>query len=425
MDPADPADPSGHVLENERLRLTVDPATGWLSGLVDKDTGIDLIDAAAAGRPHAVVLNDPTDTWGHGVVSYRDVIGAFSPTSVRWIETGPVRQVLRVRSAYQASTLTEDFVLVAGAPHLEVRVTIDWHERLTMLKLRFPTAVTGETATHAIPYGHLERPTGGDETVSHSWVDVSGEVGGRPAGLSVINDAKYGGDVSGADIGITALRSPPYAWHTPQPLPDDGDYEVMDLGVQRFTCRVLPHAGDWRAAGTVRAAAELDQPPAALLESCHEGSLPPSRSFAAVRGADNVVVTVLKPPEDDDGGVVVRGYETAGAAATADIALPFLDRTVTARFGPHEIKTLLVPADPARPVVEGDLLERPSPPPVPAEAAATVPAQRTGDAREERAPEPDTEPDGAAHGRPPAGVDPAADAEPAAEPDGTVDSEPG
>ncbi len=348
---------TGTVLENEHLRAEIDPETGWLSSLVAKDTGIDLA-AGAAGSAHAAVLNDPTDTWGHGVVSYRDVAGAFTPVSVRVVESGPVRRVVRVAAAYGSSTLTEDFVLTAGARHLEIRVTVDWHERHALLKLRFPTALTGVTATHAIPYGHIERTADGHETVSHSWVDVSGEIGGRPAGLSVLNDAKFGGDVTGGDIGVTVLRSPPYAWHTPQPLPEDGDYEVMDQGVQRFTCRLLPHGGDFRTAGTVRAAAELDQPQVALIESFHDGPLPPQSSFAEVSGADNVLVTVVKQAEDGD-GYVVRGYETAGEPASATIDLPFLGRTLTAGFGPHEIKTLLVPRDPSRPEAEADLLERP------------------------------------------------------------------
>jgi alpha-mannosidase len=345
-------------LENAYVRAEIDPATGALSSLVHKPSGVDLVDAGAAARPHAAVLDDPTDTWGHGVVSYRDVIGSFAPVAVRVVEDGPVRQVLRVDSAYGASTLREEYVLAADARYVEVRVTVDWHERLRMLKLRFPTALTGVTATHAIPYGHLERLNDGHETVSHTWVDVSGEVAGRTAGLSVLNDAKYGGDVNDGDIGITALRSPPYAWHTPEPLPENGDYEAMDQGVQRFTYRLLPHAGDWRKAGTPRAAAELDQRPVALLESFHDGELPQHQSFAAVGDAPNVVVTVVKRAEDGDGHVI-RGYETTGRPATATLHLPFLRRTVTAEFGPHEIKTLFIPDDRSLPAVETDLLEGP------------------------------------------------------------------
>jgi alpha-mannosidase len=70
------------------------------------------------------------------------------------------------------------------------------------------------------------------------------------------------------------------------------------------------------------------------------------------------MVTVVKRAEDGDGHVV-RGYETDGESETATLHLPFLRRTVVAEFDPHEIKTLFVPDDRSRPVVETDLLEGP------------------------------------------------------------------
>lgn len=360
--PLAPAEPI--VLANAHLRAVVDPQTGWLSSLAATD-GAELMPAGAAAGAHAVVLDDPTDTWGHGVVSYRDVVGGFRPVSVRIVEQGPVRTCVRVQSAYGGSTLVEDLVLDRDARSLEVRVTLDWHERLTMLKLRFPTALTTVTATHEIPYGCVVRATDGHEAPSQAWVDVSGTVGGTPAGLSVLDDAKCGVDVNGGDIGMTAVRSPAYAWHEPQPLPPDGDYEVMDQGVQRFTYRLLPHAGDWREAGTARAAAELNQRAVAVLENGHSGPLPALSSFVAVRGADNVILSVVKPAADGSDSLVVRGYETAGRTARATLDLPLLARRVDVDVGPAEIFTLLVPRDPERPVTVTDLIEGLTTPPTP------------------------------------------------------------
>jgi alpha-mannosidase len=353
--PGSPVPPlsSADLLENDHLRVVVDVQTGWLSSLVHKASGVEFIDARAAAAGHAVVLHDPTDTWGHGVVSYRDVRGRFTPKSVRVVESGPVRSVVRVESGYGASTLVEELVLDRDSPYLEVRVRLDWHERLTMLKLRFPCALRDVTATHEIPYGHLVRANEGHEAPAQAWVDVSGRVGDAPAGLSVLNDAKYGVDVRDAEIGMTTVRSPAYAWHDPQPLPDD--YEAMDQGEQRFTYRLLPHAGDWRAAGTARAAAELNERPFAFLESHHDGPLPGVASFAAVDG-DSVLATVIKQAEDSD-DYIVRAYETAGRPAQATIRLPFLEREISAEFGPSEIKTLRVPRDPEQPVTVTDLIE--------------------------------------------------------------------
>jgi alpha-mannosidase len=181
-------------------------------------------------------------------------------------------------------------------------------------------------------------------------VDLSGD--GR--GLSVLNDAKYGHDVRGASIGITAVRSPVWAWHEPRELDPNGTYEYMDQGRQDFSLRLVPHAGDWRAAGTVRLAAELNQPPFALLETYHPGDLPQRASYASV-DAPEVVVAVVKAAEDGDGSLVVRAYETAGRGARARLEL--LGRVWEADFAPHEIKTFRVPRDAEQQVGEVSLLE--------------------------------------------------------------------
>jgi alpha-mannosidase len=336
-------------LENDHVLLELNPATGRIVRLVHKASGADL---AAPHARHAVVVNDLSDTWGHGVSAYDDELGEFEPSSVRLLENGSVRAILRVDSRWGGSTMREDYVLAADAGYVDVRVTIDWHERLKLLKLRYPTSLQLGRATFEVPYGHLERVAGGDEEPGQAWVDVSD--GNR--GLTVLNDAKYGYDVRGGDVGISAVRSPVWAWHDPRALEEGGDFEYMDQGKQSFTVRLVPHAGDWRAAGVVRLAAELNQPPYALLETSHDGPLPQQASFAA-DGEGPVVVTVVKAAEDDDGSLVVRAYESAGAPASARIELPLADRTIEAEFGANEIKTFRVPRDPAQPVTEVNLLE--------------------------------------------------------------------
>jgi alpha-mannosidase len=346
------------VLESSRLRVVVDPRTGWLASLTDKATGAEL--APAEREEHAVVLADRSDTWSHGEVAYRERAGAFECQSVRLLEHGPVRSVVRVTSRYRDSTLTEDLVLGRDSGLLEVRATLDWHERLALLKLRVPTALREVTASYEIPYGHVERAADGGEEPTQTWVDVSGVLpGGRRAGLALLNDGKHAFDVRAGGIGMTSARSPVYAWHEPRELDPDGDYSYLDQGVQRFVYQLLPHAGDWRSAGVVRAAAELNQRPFALLESCHPGPLPQRRSFASVSpGA--VVVSALKLSEDPGDDLVVRAYESAGRPARAEIDLPLAGRRITATFGPSEIKTFRVPPDPERPPTETDLLERPA-----------------------------------------------------------------
>jgi alpha-mannosidase len=338
--------PSGpNVLANDRVTLEIDPRTGRPTRLE-----LDGVNVLRDG-PHAVVVRDVSDTWGHRVRAYDDASAEFECTSVRVVERGPVRSIVRVESRYGASSLVEEYVLANDTRHVDVRVTVDWHEQLKLLKLRFATAFEEPEATFEIPYGHVVRAAKGDEDPVQAWVDVSGAEGG----LSVCNDAKYGHDVRDGDIGVTALRSPAYAWHEPKELDEDGIYDYLDQGRQEFTLRLVPHAGDWREAGTVRLAAELNQPPFPLLESFHAGPLPAASSFVS-DGAGSVIVTVLKRAEDDDGDLIVRAYESAGRATRATIELPLIDRTIDADFGPTEIKTFRVPRDGA-PIVETSLLE--------------------------------------------------------------------
>ena len=216
-----------------------------------------------------------------------------------------------------------------------------------MLKLRYPASGDTDRATFETPYGHNERPAKGDEEPGQSWVDVSGD--GR--GLAVITDSKYGYDVRGGDIGISAVRSPVWAWHAPRELEQDGDFEYMDLGRQTFLVRLVTHAGDWRDADVVRRAAELNQPPFALIETFHEGRLPQRASHGS-DDAGGVMLSVLKGGED--GGYAVRAFETTGRGLEATLTV--LGRTIEANFAPHEIKTFVLPRGGGDPL-ETDLLE--------------------------------------------------------------------
>lgn len=178
----------------------------------------------------------------------------------------------------------------------------------------------------------------------------------------MVNNAKHGYDVSppghgrSHSIGITAVRSPVYAWHDPRLLDPDGYYSYQDQGTQRFSYLLVPHAGDWRAAGLTRRAALLGAPVRAMLESFHDGPLPGSRGYLD-DGGGQVMVTAVKLHEDAPGDLVVRAVESTGAAAVATLNIPMVSIRLTADFGPSQIRTFRIPlADPLS-AVETDLIE--------------------------------------------------------------------
>jgi alpha-mannosidase len=347
------------TLANERLRLELDAATGRIAHLVlIGGDGTAIADLADPSRPHAAVVDDTSDTWGHRRLAYRDEIGEFEATSVGLVESGPVRAIVRVESRYGESRLTEDYVLASGDGALEVRVILDWRERSRLLKLRYPTRLDAPSATYEIPYGTIERAANGEEEPGQRWIDLTGSLQGAegPFGLAVLNDSKYGFDAVDGSIGVTAVRSPIYAHHEPA-VPRPGvRYSYQDIGIQRFRLALVPHAGGWADAGLTRRAIVLNQPPQPLLESFHPGSLPGVASYAEVE-PDNIVLGALKVAEDGE-DLVVRLVETCGRGATANLRLAAWDREVEIEIGPYEIRTLRVPRDADASWIETDLLER-------------------------------------------------------------------
>jgi len=351
------------VMEADALRVAVNRASGCLSSLYDTANQMEVLRGEGA---RAVVIDDPSDTWGHGMLKLDHEIGTFSPIAVRQLESGPVRSTIRVESEWGASRLRQDFILYRELPILFVKVTVDWHEQQRALKLRFPADLLVPRATYEIPYGHIERPTDGDEQPGQRWLDITGLRPDRRSlyGLALLNDGKYSFDVRAekfrgnaqyADMGMTVLRSPIYAHHDPYEPGEDHQYAYMDQGVQHFAYALLPHAGSWQDARVVQRAVELNQLPVPIVETFHGGPLPQRASWCEV-DTDAVLVSVLKRAEDDD-DIIVRAYEVRRSATHAVISLPAWDRRIEADFGPCQIRTFKVPRDPKLPVRDVNLIE--------------------------------------------------------------------
>ncbi len=238
--PAGDVHATDRTLENAYLRLTVE--TDGSIKLFDKAAGREVFASGLSGA-RALVMDDHSDTWSHDVVAYNKQIGSFANATSSLLENGPLRGRLRVRSTYQNSTLTTDWLLYAQAHTVEARLSLDWHEHQKMLKLSFPVAVMEPRSTYEIGYGNIVRPTNGDENPGQRWIDVSGATANTPYGLAVINDAKYGYSVDGNDMRISVVRGAAYANHQPHVLDPHLDHLWQDQGVQSLRLLLVPHQG--------------------------------------------------------------------------------------------------------------------------------------------------------------------------------------
>ncbi|MGD2217289.1 MAG: glycoside hydrolase family 38 C-terminal domain-containing protein, partial [Gemmatimonadales bacterium] len=297
-------------IENAYLRVEVDTLTGEVVRLYDKANEREVL--APGGRANVLQIFDDRpaqwDAWN--IVIWGD---RWDVQDVRRIEAAVDEREARieVERGWGESTFRQTLVLARGSRHLDVHNEVDWYEHRKLLKVAFELGVSADSATYEIPYGTIGR-SGNPRTKAerakfevpgHRWADVST----AGYGVSILNDSKYGWDYKGNVLRLSLLRSP--VW------PDS----LADRGTHRFRFAVYPHEGDWRAAGTVRRAAEYNVPLVAGLAPPHQGELGTEVSFAAAE-PENVELAWLKRAEDSEAWVL-RLVEWHGRPAEARVTL--------------------------------------------------------------------------------------------------------
>jgi alpha-mannosidase len=318
---------------------------------VNKTSGRTVTGAQPLAVP--TVINDiVADTWAHDIFKFHDVKGTMRLESIRLRESGPCRAVVEVRHSFGKSSLLQEFALGEKQSSLQVKCKALWLENFTMLKFPLPIEGSAPISTYEIPNGFLKRPCNGEEEPGLAWADCTvTDAGGARFGLAVMSDSKYSydcltqetGEGEAVSLRLTALRNVIYADHCAKR--PDREFNFTDEGLQRFTYAIYPHEGEAEQSDVTREAASLNNPPTAVCESYHAGSLPAQKSWLSI-DEPNVIATAFKLCEDGSGDWILRCYETQGKPYThAAISIPQADAAFWADFGKHEIKTFRVGAD--------------------------------------------------------------------------------
>ena len=319
------------TLENAALTAVLS-AGGEVLSLVHRASGRE----ALSGPANRMLLHDDRpvrfDAWDidpFALETTRDV----APAHAREIlSRGPLRAEVRFeRRIGAASAMTQTVRLDAGARRLEFHTLLDWHERERWLKAAFPLACRAMSASFETLFGAVERPTHQNtdadaaryEVPGHRWADLS-----EPDfGVSLLSDSRYGFSSLGQVLGLSLARGA--TWPDPR----------ADAGEHRFAYALYPHAGDWRAAGTVAEGAAFNRP---LLWA--SGAAAPVLGASLVSASPaQVVVDGIKPAEDGEGWVV-RLYESTGAQVRARLAFgpavahAWLSNTLEDRLEPIALK---------------------------------------------------------------------------------------
>ena len=186
------------------------------------------------------------------VFKFHNIKGTMKLESIKLVENGPLRAVIRVKHSYGNSFLTQNFILAAGQKTLRVECKAMWQEQFSMLKFAFPLAGTDEISTHEVCAGFIKRPCNGEEEPAQQWADVTVSDGDTRRGISILNDSKYSYDCPGAEIRLTALRNVIFADHySSRP---EADFNFTDEGLQRFEYGIYLHDGEAETSDVVKEA---------------------------------------------------------------------------------------------------------------------------------------------------------------------------
>lgn len=283
-------------------------AAGQLSRIYDRKEAHEVLAAGECGNLLQVFEDKPKmfDAWDIDLYYQEKMRVVSDLRSVELTECGPLQAVLKFTWKYMDSSITQKVKVYAGSARIDFETLVDWHEQHQLMKAAFPVAVRATEATYDIQFGNVKRPTHWNtswdyarfESVGHQWADLSE----RGYGVSLLNDCKYGYDIKDHTMRLSLIKSAT----SPDRLADQGEH--------RFTYALLPHKGDWAAAGTVQEAWALNNP---LLAA--EGGYAAGNGKSLITcDAPNIAVDAVKLAEDGS-GCIVRLHEYTGTRSTANI----------------------------------------------------------------------------------------------------------
>jgi len=292
----------GRILENQRLRLELDPTSGTIRRLYDKLAERELVPAGGQMNRFEIHWEEPSGmpAWDIGRIERVEVLG--SPIQLHVVESGPERVRVESVRRWRENTITQRIGLLANSDRVECELLVDWKEtgegnpaHWPFLRVAFDHALNQPEARFDIPFGSVSRPVDGHEVPAVHWVDLS-ESG---YGFALLDDAKHGHSVSTGTLRLSLVRAPTY------PDPTSDNYP------QIIRYALCPHLGDWRGAAISARAAAWTHPvftaPVPASSACR---LPREWSFIHFSTSAAVLSAVKRAEDDND--LVVRFYEAHG-----------------------------------------------------------------------------------------------------------------
>ncbi|MCI0496139.1 glycosyl hydrolase-related protein, partial [candidate division KSB1 bacterium] len=252
---------------------------------------------------------------------------------------GPVRAVIQVQHDFLKpgeqksyptpnnpnSYFTQDIICYNEIDRIDFVTAADWWEEHVMLKVAFDVSAQDTFATYEIPFGTIQRPTTmrtkwekARFEVSHQqWQDLTDS--SNQFGVSLLNRAKYGGDIHDSVMRLSLLRSPKW----PDPM--------ADMGKHQIEYALYPHQKSWKEGRTMQKGYEYNYPLIARIVASHKAKLPKANSLVTIE-PENIILHTIKKIEPEfsflpataphENAWILRVFEAYGKATDVEIALP-------------------------------------------------------------------------------------------------------
>jgi len=298
-------------VSNRFFRSLIDPSTGSMSMLTDRQTGEEFLESSHYGG-NELVLEEEKDPDLEGPVHFTggEVRGSeFPPDSVVEL-TDELGTTIKIDGPFMGGRRTQEIRLYNQLPRVDFRTELrefPGHDGMlaVMFPLRRPPKWEARYETHNAV---TRRPDGIYD--AHTWVNI----GDSRSGFALINRGTGAHQIDAGNLRLMLLRSVTHyrRYHAPA---------ASEAGTHVFEYSVYPHAGDWSSSGVADQAHSINSPLRVILTDSHKGRLPPEHSFLSIKEGHFEITALKKAQRGND--LILRGHETLGKAGHPRLHVEF------------------------------------------------------------------------------------------------------
>lgn len=342
-----------NIIETPFYILELDNC-GQIIRLFDKYLDFEVIEEGEKGNVFCLYEDYPRDfdAWNIDKETLNKEITIDETAQLTVVENSSIRTKLVIEKKILNSTIKQSIILYKHTKRIDFDTTVDWVELELLLRVKFPVNIVSNKGVYDIQFGNIERNnyenTSWDEAkfevCAHKWCDLSEQA----YGVSILNDGKYGHQISENNMYLSLLRGTKYP------------AKNIDTGIHQFTYSLYPHEGDFREGNVYKEAYDLNNKPIISEERTQFGELTDWRLFNLDK--TNIVCETVKLSEDG-AGFVLRLFESYGQTTESIINFgvgsvsifecdmlenqlsevqPIETNVYRTKFKPYEIKTLKI-----------------------------------------------------------------------------------